>query len=402
MRIPLVDVAWQHQQVRAEIDRAFDRLLTDVHCDGVDLVAAVEGAIAARLGGDVHAVGVQSGLAAEFLALKALGIGPGDEVITVPNSDLATTAAISHTGARFVLVDIDPETHNLDPDRLEAAITPRTRAIVPIHLYGLPAEMAAITEVARRHGLAVVEDATLALGASYRGAPVGTLGDAACFSFAPRKVIGGTGNGGVVTTRDPALAAGVRLLKGYGLDPRRGEAPIRERQLHAGYEHLVEGYNLKLDPLQAAVVGAKLARLDQWAARRQAIAERYGVRLAGLPGIRLPVVPPHARHAWRNYVVRVPHRDAVRAGLRERGIATSVLYTPPVHLQPVYRALDLGPGSFPHAEAVARDLLCLPIHPGLTDNQVDEVAGALVEEVAGKTSAGATSAELATAAPGQP
>src|SRR5262245_24402994 len=199
--IPLVDVPWQHAQVRDEINRALDEILTDSVSDGAGFVAKLERDFAARLGEDVAAIGVQSGLAAELLVLEALGIGPGDEVITVPNSDIATTAAISQTGARFALVDVDPRTHNLDPDQLEAAITSRTRAIVPVHMYGLPAEMDAILAIARRHRLAVIEDATLAPGANYRGTPVGALADAAFFSFAPRKVIGGVGNGGMVTTR---------------------------------------------------------------------------------------------------------------------------------------------------------------------------------------------------------
>jgi dTDP-4-amino-4,6-dideoxygalactose transaminase len=372
-----MDVAWQHRQVRAEIDRAFDHILTDVHSDCAEYVVALESAFAQRLGDGTHAITVQSGLAAQFLILQALGIGSGDEVITVPNSDIATTAAISHTGARFVLVDVDCRTHTIDPDRIEAAITSRTRAIVPVHLYGLPAAMADITDIARRHGLSVIEDATLALGATYHGAPLGTIGDAACFSFAPLKVVGGTGSGGLVTTRDPDLAARVRLLKGYGLDPSHGEAPMRERQSHAGFAHLVEGYNLRLNPIEAAVIGAKLTLADEWLARRQAIADSYATLLAGTPAVTLPEVPPGMTHAWRNYVVRVPDRDRARAHLRERGIETAVLYTPPVHLQPVYRHLGLGAGSFPSAEALARDLLCLPMHPGLTDAQVEEVATAL-------------------------
>jgi dTDP-4-amino-4,6-dideoxygalactose transaminase len=372
-----MDVAWHHRQVRAEIDGALDQILTDIHSDGVEFITALETALTRRLGDGIHAITVQSGLAAEFLILKALGIGPGDEVITVPNSDIATTAAISHTGARMVLVDVDARTHNLDPNRLAAAITPRTRAVVPVHLYGLPAAMTEINDIARRYGLSVIEDATLALGATYDRAPVGTLGDAACFSFAPLKVLGGTGSGGLVTTRDPQLAARVRLLKGYGLDPSHGETPMRERQVHAGFAHLAEGYNLRLNPIEAAVIGAKLARADDWAARRQAVADRYAELLAGNPRVELPVVPPGVTHAWRNYVVRVPDRDRVRAQLRERDIETGVLYTPPVHLQPVYRDLGLGPGSFPCAEALARDLLCLPMHPGLTGGQVEEVATAL-------------------------
>lgn len=378
MAIPLTDVAWQHRHVRAEIDLALDRILTDTHADGAPLVAELEAAIARRLGEGSHVVAVQSGLAAQFLILKALGIGPGDEVITVPNSDIATTAAISHTGARFVLVDVDPRTHNLDPNLIEAAITTRTRAIVPVHMYGLPAAMDEITAVARLHGLAVIEDATLALGARYGDAEVGTLGDAAFFSFAPRKVLGGTGRGGLVAARDPDLAARVRLLKGYGLDPARGEAPIRERQQHAGLDHLAEGFNLQLNPMEAAVISAKLTRADEWAAKRQAAADRYALRLSGVSGITLPHVPPGVVHAWRNYVVRVPKRDRVRAALHERGIAAAVLYTPPIHLQAVYRGLGLGMGSFPVAEALARDLLCLPMHPGLSDADVDEVAATLI------------------------
>jgi dTDP-3-amino-3,4,6-trideoxy-alpha-D-glucose transaminase len=276
------------------------------------------------------------------------------------------------------LVDVNAHTHNLDPDRIAAAITPRTRAIVPVHMYGLPVAMDEITAVASRHGLHIIEDATLALGAAYRGMPVGSLADAACFSFAPRKVLGGTGRGGLVATRDAELAARVRLLKGYGLNPSHGDAPIRERQWHAGLDHLAEGFNLQLNPMEAAVINAKLARADEWAARRQAVADRYAERLSGVPGITLPEDPSGIVHAWRNYVVRVPNRDRVRERLRERGVATAVLYTPPIHLQSVYRGLGLGPGSFPVAETLAGDLLCLPMHPGLSDAQVDEVATALI------------------------
>lgn len=378
VRIPLVDVAWQHAQVRAEIDQAIDRMLTDPACDWIGFVQALEEQVRDLIGAEFHTVGVQSGLAAEFLILKALGIGPGDEVITVPNSDLATTAAISHTGATFVFVDIDPDTFNMDPDALEAAITPRTRAIMPIHMYGLPAEMDAILDIARRHNLLVIDDATLAMGAEYRGRPAGALSDAAFFSFAPRKVLGGTGNGGMVVTRDPELAHRVRILRGYGLAPERGDVPSFARLGAPGAEHVAEGYNLKLDGIQAAVIAPKLARLYDWRERRQAVADRYAARLAGHPAIQLPVVPDHMRHAWRNYVVKVPRRDAVRAALTAAGIATSVVYTPPVHLQPVYRHLGLGPGSFPQAEAVAETLLALPMHPGLTPEQVDTVCAALL------------------------
>jgi dTDP-4-amino-4,6-dideoxygalactose transaminase len=378
-RIPLVDLAWQHRQIRAELNQAFVQLVEDAVCDGVAFCHRLEAEMRQYAGPEFHAVSVQSGSAAEFLALKALGIGPGDEVITVPNSDMATTAAISHSGAAFVLVDIDPQTHNIDPAQIESAITPRTRAILPVHMYGLPAPMDAIGAIAQAHGLCVVEDATLALGASYRGKKVGVWGDAAFFSFAPRKVIGGMGNGGMVLTRHADVAYRVRLLKGYGQDPSFGERPIVDRLLASGAESLAEGYNLKMDPLHAAVTSAKFAYLEAWAALRQKAADTYAERLTVVAGVRPPMVPSHSRHAWRNYVVTVPaeQRPAVRAHLQACGIDSTILYTPPVHLQPVYRRLGLGPGSFPAAEAVAGRLLGLPMHPGLCSGEIDAVVAAL-------------------------
>ncbi len=382
-RIPLVDVAWQHSEVRSEIERALGWLLEDRTCDGGDMVRALEADVATYLGGGVHTIGVQSGLAAEFLILKAMGIGPGDEVITVPNSDIATTAAISHTGARFVLVDVDAASHNMDPARLESAITPRTRAIVPVHMYGLPARMDDVGAIARRHGLPVVEDATLALGARLRDVPVGTLGEAAFFSFAPRKVIGGTGNGGMIVTRNSDLAWRLRLLRGYGHDPARGEAPVSQRHLFQDAGYLAEGYNRKLDPLQAAIVRAKLAHLDEWAGLRQRVADRYTAALAALEGVSPPHVPTGWRHAWRNYVVTLRHRDRVRAHLLRRGITASLLYVPPVYLTPTYADLGLGPGSYPVAESLAETLLCLPMYPGLTDAQADAVISGITEALRG-------------------
>ncbi len=383
-RIPLVDVAWQHRQIRADVDRALDRLLTERTCDGMELVTALEADVARSLGGNVHAIAVQSGTAAEFLTLKGLGIGPGDEVITVPNSDIATTAAISHTGARFVLVDVEPATHNLDPARLAAAITPRTRAIVPVHMYGLPARIDAIGDIARAHGIPVVEDATHALGARYKGTPAGRLGEAGFFSFAPRKVIGGTGNGGMIATRDPDLAWRLRLLRGYGHDPVRGEAPVAQRHAYTDAGYVAEGYNLKLDAIHAAVIAAKLARLAEWADLRQAVADRYTDTLAHLDGVDVPRVPPESRHAWRNYVITLPRRDLVRSRLRERGITSSLLYVPPVHLTPVYAHLGLRPGSYPVAESLAETLLCLPMYPGMDEAQVDAVVDGIREGLTGR------------------
>ena len=381
MKIPLVDVAWQHRQVRPALDQAFDELLTDPTCDDSAYCKALEADFVAYFGrtatAPVYAVSVQSGRAAQFLILKALGIGPGAEVITVPNSDMATTAAISQTGASLVFVDVEAESHNLDPALLEAAITPRTRAIVPVHMYGLPAQMAAINSVAQRHQLLVIEDATLALGAEFQAKQVGLWGAAGFFSFAPRKVLGGIGNGGMVITQDQALARQIGLLKGYGLPPERGEAPIAERHLYLGLANECEGYNLKLDGVQAAVVKAKFVHLDAWAALRQAVADQYSTALAGLPGVKIPQVPAGTRHGWRNYTIAVPNRDRVQVHLRENGITAAALYIPPVHLQPVYQHLGLGPGSFPVAESLAESLLCLPIYPGMTAAQVAYVLATL-------------------------
>lgn len=381
MEIPLVDVAWQHRQVRGEIDRGIDRLLNEPTCDGSKFVTELESDFALRLGRGVIAVSVHSGTAAEFLILRALGIGVGDEVITVPNSDLATTAAISHTGATPVLVDIDPRTYNMDPAKIKTAISTRTRAIIPVHMYGLPAEMDSVLEIAHERGLKVIEDSAIALGAEYRGAMTGTLGDAGFFSFAPRKVLGGIGCGGMVTTRDPELAYKVRLLRGFGLPPDHMERPIGERHKDPGSNHSAEGYNLRLDSVQAIVIGAKFAHLVDWRARRQAIADLYSERLARVPGVKLPCIPAHMRHAWRNYVIRIPERDRVRARLLENGITAAVFYCPPVHLQPVYKGMGLGPGSFPAAEEAASSLLCLPMHPGLSEEEIDRVVAVLVDSL---------------------
>lgn len=377
--IPLVDVAWQHQQIRASIDQAIDRLLNERTCDGTEFVKALEAEVVNLLGGNIHAIAVQSGTAAEFLILKGLGIGSGDEIVTVPNSDIATTATISHTGARFVLVDVESTSHNLDPNRLEAAITPRTRAIVPVHMYGLPARMDAIIKIADAHNIQVVEDATHALGGQYQGKPVGTLGHAGFFSFAPRKVIGGTGNGGIIVTRDKDLAWRLRLLRGYGHDPDRGEAPIAERHTYGDTGYIAEGYNLKLDAIHAAIIREKLSRLMEWTKLRESIADCYTTSLADIDGIETPHVPLGSRHAWRNYVITITKRDFVRSHLQKLGITSSVLYIPPVHLTPVYADLNRKEGSYPVTESLAKKLLCLPMYPGMSKTQVTAVVQGIRE-----------------------
>lgn len=380
MRIPVFDPTVQHRRLLPELQAAIREVLLNDQSDVVPQVAGLEQEVADLLGG-CHAIAVQSGTAALFLIFKALGLGPGDEVITAPNSDMATTSAISHAGARFVLCDVDPETMNLDPSLLERHITPRTRAIVPVHLYGHPADMGPIMERARHHRLLVVEDATLAVGATYHGAQAGLIGDGGCFSFAAHKVIGGAGNGGMVVTRDPDLAAKVRLIRGYGQPPARQELPPWERHRIDRLEYHAEGYNLRMDSIQAAIVRVKLRHLGEWQAERQRLADQYAQHFAGT-AVRAPVVRPGCTHAWRNYIVLVPDRDRVREALRERGIATNVPYIPPAHLQPVYASLGLGPGSFPVAEHLADRLLGLPLYPGLLPSHVDEVAAAVLDAVA--------------------
>jgi dTDP-4-amino-4,6-dideoxygalactose transaminase len=379
IRIPVFDATVQHRQLLPELESAMRDVLLNGQSDVTPQVTGLEREIGEFLGG-CHAIGVQSGTAALFLVLKAIGLDPGDEVITAPNSDMATTSTVTHAGGRFVLCDVEPHTMNIDPALIERYITPRTRAILPVHLYGHPAEMAPILEIARRRGLAVIEDATLALGATYHGEVAGLMGLAGCFSFAAHKVIGGVGNGGMVVTRDAGLALKVRTLRGYGQHPSRQELPPEERHRIDRLEHLVEGHNLRLDSLQAAILRVKLRRLPEWQAERQSLADRYARRFAGT-AVRAPSVSAGCTHAWRNYVVLVPDRDDVRAFLRHRGIATNALYIPPVNLQPVYAHLNLGAGSFPVAERLADQLLGLPLYPGLPPAQVDEVADAVLEAI---------------------
>lgn len=372
--IPLTDVAWQHRQVRDEVQAAFDRLLDDPTCDGAPFVDELEALLSDHFGAPWHVVTAQSGVAAQALLLRALGVGPGDDVITIPNSDLATTAAISQVGATFVLVDVAEGSFQIDPVAAEQAITPRTKAILPVHMYGTPAPMPALQRIAKAHDLLLIEDAALGLGAELDGVRAGTFGDGSFFSFAPRKILGGIGNGGMALVGDPEVAHRVRELRGYGLDPEVQDLPIAERHLRPGLHHVAEGYNLRLDGIQAAIVTAKVRRLEAWAELRCEVAARYDERFAGVAAIETPVVPEGARPAWRNYTVLVDDRDGLRHHLYTRGITAGTLYAPPVHLQPVYAHLGMGPGSYPVAEAQAERILCLPIYPGLERAQVDRVA----------------------------
>ncbi len=311
-----------------------------------------------------NAAGVGSGTEALHLALWACGIGQGDEVILPAHTAVATVAAVELAGARPVLADIDARTYTLDPERVEAAITPRTRLIVPVHLYGCPADMDAILEIANRKNLFVLEDCAQAHGALYHGRKVGSLARIAAFSFYPTKNLGAYGDGGAVLTDDPALDQRARLLRQYGWEQR--------------YVSRVKGMNSRLDELQAALLRVKLRHLDRWNVRRRELARLYSDRLAGAPVI-LPVQPEGVEHVFHQFVIRHPQRDRLRAHLDERGIQTLIHYPVPVHLQPAYQDLDYKPGDLPQAELAARQVLSLPLHPELTDEAVIRVCEAILD-----------------------
>jgi dTDP-4-amino-4,6-dideoxygalactose transaminase len=359
--IPVVDLKAQYSTIKPEVDAAIQRVLESTGFIGGPEVRSFEDAFA-RLVGAEAAVGVASGTAALHLALLACGIGPGDEVITTPFTFYATAEAINQAGATPVFGDIAPDTYNLDPTRIEAAITPRTRAIIPVHLYGQSADMDDILAIARQHGLRVIEDAAQAHAAEHRGRRCGSLGDLACFSFYPSKNLGCYGDGGMVTGSDPALLSRIRRLRDHG---RVGK-----------YEHVALGWGSRLDALQAAILGAKLPHLERWTEQRRAAAARYTDLLAGLEVVT-PTERPYNRHVYYCYVIRSPRRDALAAHLAAQDIDTIVHYPIPMHLQPAYRGLGLGPGTYPVAEAAAAQVLSLPMFPEITPEQQARVADAV-------------------------
>ena len=367
MTIPFVDLKTQYRNLRAELDPALQSVLERGAFIMGPEMRDFEQAFADYLGAR-HCLGVANGTDALELAVRACGLGPGDEVITVPNTFIATTEAISHAGASLRWVEVDPRTYNLDPARLEAAITPRTRAVLPVHLYGQPADMDPILDVALRHNLLVIEDCAQAHGACYHGRRVGTFGQVACFSFYPGKNLGAYGDGGAVVTDDDALAERLALLRNHGQQEK--------------YVHVMEGFCRRLDNLQAAVLGVKLRHLDDWNASRRAAAELYDELLAGLPGIVTPYVPPGVEPVYHLYVVQVPQRDRVQAALKARGIETGIHYPVPLHQQPAYAHLGYRPDDFPISAALGLRILSLPMFPEITEAQVREVAAALAEALA--------------------
>jgi len=359
--IPFVDLKAQYLALKPEIDAAVLGVLDQAAFILGPAVAAFEKDFAAFCGTS-EAVGVNSGTSALHLALLAAGVGPGDEVITVPYTFVATVAAIEYAGARPVLVDIEPDYWTMDPAKLEAAITPRTKAIMPVHLYGQPADMDPILAIARRHGIPVIEDAAQAHGSEYQGRRCGSMGLLGCFSFYPGKNLGAYGEGGAVVTDDPALAARIRLLRAWGEEVR--------------YEHKFKAFNYRMDGVQGAVLGVKLRHLDAWTEARRANAAEYARQLAGT-AVTAPVERAGCRHVYHLYPVRLAQRDAWRAALGEAGVQTGVHYPIPVHLQPAYRDLGYTAGDFPVSEHVAGEVLSLPMFPELTAAQIGTVAGLL-------------------------
>ncbi len=363
--IPLVDLKAQYAAIREAVDGAVQAVLDSTNFIMGPEVKAFEGAFAAWCGVG-HCAGVASGTAALDLVLRSLGAGPGDEVITVAHTFIATAEAISAVGARPVFVDIDPLTYTMDPAALAAAITPQTRAILPVHIYGQPADMDAIGAIARRHGLPVVEDAAQAHGATWNGVRAGGLGTAACFSFYPGKNLGAYGDAGAVTSADAELAAQVRLLRNHG---RRSK-----------YLHEVKGYGERIDTLQAAILHAKLPYLDGWTAARRRLAARYTALLAEFD-LTLPHVAPQAESAWHLYVVRTPQRDALLDHLQAHGVGAGVHYPVPLHLQPAYAELGYRRGQLPVSEEVADTCLSLPLYPEMSEAQQDRVVAVIAEFV---------------------
>ena len=376
MTVPLSNLTAEYHVLRDEIEEAIHRVIESGDFILGEEVEAFEEEFAAYCGSK-YAVGVGSGTAGIHLALLACDIGPGDEVITVPNTDIPTTMTISHCGASIVWVDVDQRTFNIDPCKIEEKITERTKAIMPVGLFGHPAEMDPILEIAERHSLLVIDDAALTVGAEYKGSKVGCLGDVVCFSLAPTKILGAYGDAGIVTTNDGQIADQIRVLRNYGHDLEMDES----QEGRGGFQYwkfVAEGFNERLDALQAAILRAKLPTLDARIEKRRWVAQRYNELLAKLDVVT-PYEAHHVKHVYRAYAILVENRDQVREHLTSKGIATHIYYIPPLHLQPVYEHLGFGPGDFPVAEAVAAKTLCLPIFPEITDEQIEEVVTALEE-----------------------
>lgn len=364
MIVPFLDLKAQHRSIKDEILALWSEILDSAGFIGGEHVTAFEEEFAAACGA-THAIALGSGTDALRFALLAMNVEPGDEVVTAPNTFIATVEAISQAGANVVFVDVDPKTYTLDPARLEEAITPRTKGIVPVHLYGQPAALDPIGDIAREHGLWVIEDAAQAQLAEYKGRRIGSRDAPAAFSFYPGKNLGACGEAGAVTTHDAAIAARVRMLRDHGQSRK--------------YHHEIEGYNGRCDALQAAALRIKLRRLAGWNELRRKHAQRYLGQLRGAPGIVLPEVAPECLPNWHLFVVLVDNRDEIHKGLKERGIDAGLHYPVPLHRQNAYAHLGLRAGAYPVAEACSNRLLSLPMFPELTGEQIDYVCASLLE-----------------------
>lgn len=367
-KVPFLDLKAHHDPIRAEVMAAMNEVIDVNAFAGGPWVAKFEEDYA-RYCRTKFCVGVGNGTDSLWFSLLALGVGPGDEVITAPMTFMATTEAITYAGAKPVFVDIDPRTYTLDPTKIERAITPRTKAIMPVHLFGQCAEMDPILDIARRHNLFVVEDAAQAQGSMYKGRPAGSMGQAGSFSFYPGKNLGAWGEAGGITTDDPALCEKMKMYREHG----------QKRK----YYHDVVGWNGRMDGIQAAVLRVKLKYLDRANDGRRRAAQRYDQKLAGIRGLTLPVQAEYAHHIYHIYAVRVANRDDVMKQLGDRGIGTGIHYPVPVHLQAAYASLGHKRGDFPVSEECADTFVSLPMFPELTDAQIDTVVQALREVLAG-------------------
>ena len=364
--IPFVDLKAQYQSIKEEVNGAIQGVLDSCQFTLGSEVVAFEKEFA-EYSGSVHGMGVNTGTSALHLALLAAGVGKGDEVITVPFTFVATVSAVDYTGAKAVFVDIDPVTFTMDPAQVEAAITPRTKAIIPVHLYGQTADMDPIMAIARKHGLVVIEDACQAHGAEYKGKRAGSIGDMGCFSFYPGKNLGAAGEGGMVVTANPEFARTVRMLRDWGAEKK--------------YHHVLKGYNFRLEGIQGAVLRVKLRHLEKWTEARRAAAKRYDQLLPG-SGVALPKQMDYARHVYHIYAVRTTQRAALQDALTARGVQTGIHYPFPVHLLPAFADLGYHAGQFPHSERAANEVLSLPMFPELTTAQSEAVARAVKDSVA--------------------
>jgi dTDP-4-amino-4,6-dideoxygalactose transaminase len=363
MNVPLLDLKAQYADIKQDIDAAVQRVMESARFIGGPEVTALEEEVA-RYSACPHAVGCASGTDALLLSLRALDVGPGDEVVTSAFSFFASAGTIVNVGAQPVFVDIDPRTYNLDPHRLEAAITPLTKAVVAVHLYGQCCDLTAVRAVCEKHQVWLIEDAAQAIGAEWEGRRAGSVGDTGCFSFFPSKNLGGAGDGGMITVRDADLAERLRLLREHGAKPK--------------YYHSLVGTNSRLDALQAAILRVKLKHLDRWSEKRAKNAAAYDAQLEGARLTR-PYKDPRGRHIYNQYVIRSEARDGLRQHLTDRGIGTEIYYPVPLHLQKCFASLGYQEGDMPQAEAAAREVLALPIYPELTEEQIRYVASCVRE-----------------------